>query len=119
MVMVFTGVQGERMKNLRKLADVAGLWRSSAMAPFWVRPSACLYPTSRGTWQIRSTALVGPNFNTIVHDTHKMTDTTQKGRFEPKEPVQLAPPKDDPITLEYLAKCDGMSLQTTLLRAGL
>lgn len=27
--------------------------------------------------------------------------------FEPKKPVELAPPKDDPITLEYLAKCDG------------
>lgn len=28
-------------------------------------------------------------------------------RFEPKKPVQLDPPKDDPITLDYLAKCDG------------
>ncbi|KAF2277340.1 cytochrome b5 [Westerdykella ornata] len=36
-----------------------------------------------------------------------MSDTQKKGQFEPKEPVQLAPPKDDPITLEYLAKCDG------------
>ncbi|KAF2672388.1 cytochrome b5, partial [Microthyrium microscopicum] len=27
--------------------------------------------------------------------------------FEPKQPVQLNPPKDDPITLEHLAKCDG------------
>jgi membrane-associated progesterone receptor component len=31
----------------------------------------------------------------------------KKGKFEPKTPVQLEPPKDDPITLEYLAKCDG------------
>jgi len=29
------------------------------------------------------------------------------GRFEPKEPVQLAPPKDDPITVEELAKNNG------------
>ena len=28
-------------------------------------------------------------------------------RFEPKEPVKLDPPKDDPITLEELAKCNG------------
>lgn len=31
------------------------------------------------------------------------------GKFEPKEPVQLNPPKDDPITLEELAKCNGTS----------
>lgn len=31
------------------------------------------------------------------------------GKFEPKEPVQLDPPKDDPITLEELAKCNGKS----------
>lgn len=29
-------------------------------------------------------------------------------RFEPKKPVQLDPPKDDPITLDYLVKCDGI-----------
>ncbi|KAJ5176405.1 Cytochrome b5 [Penicillium canariense] len=28
-------------------------------------------------------------------------------RFTPKVPVQLDPPKDDPISLEELAKCDG------------
>ncbi|KAI9804250.1 MAG: hypothetical protein M1833_007057 [Piccolia ochrophora] len=27
--------------------------------------------------------------------------------FEPKHEVKLAPPKDDPFTLEQLAKCDG------------
>lgn len=27
--------------------------------------------------------------------------------FEPKKPVQLDPPKDDPISVEELAKCDG------------
>jgi hypothetical protein len=29
------------------------------------------------------------------------------GKFEPKVPVQLAPPKDDPISLEELAKANG------------
>lgn len=29
------------------------------------------------------------------------------GKFEPKVHVDLAPPKDDPITLEDLAKADG------------
>jgi membrane-associated progesterone receptor component len=34
-------------------------------------------------------------------------DGQQKERFAPKEPVQLAPPKDDPISLDYLSKCNG------------
>lgn len=29
--------------------------------------------------------------------------------FAPKNPVQLDPPKDDPISVENLAKCDGTS----------
>ncbi len=29
-------------------------------------------------------------------------------KFEPKTPVQLAPPKDDPISPEALAKCNGI-----------
>lgn len=29
------------------------------------------------------------------------------GKFEPKEPIPLAPPKDDPISVEELAKCNG------------
>ncbi|KKK14997.1 hypothetical protein P175DRAFT_0535393 [Aspergillus ochraceoroseus IBT 24754] len=37
-----------------------------------------------------------------------MTENGQSsGRFAPKVPVQLDPPKDDPITAEELAKCDG------------
>jgi len=31
----------------------------------------------------------------------------EAGRFEPKTPVKLDPPKRDPISLDYLAKCDG------------
>lgn len=30
-------------------------------------------------------------------------------RFSPKVPVQLDPPKYDPISAEELSKCDGMS----------
>ncbi|EKD20904.1 hypothetical protein LZ554_007234 [Drepanopeziza brunnea f. sp. 'monogermtubi'] len=29
------------------------------------------------------------------------------GKFEPKTPVNLAPPKSDPISPEFLAKCNG------------
>jgi hypothetical protein len=32
---------------------------------------------------------------------------TKKGQFAPKTAVELAPPKDDPITVDYLSKCDG------------
>lgn len=34
----------------------------------------------------------------------------ERKRFEPKQPVKLDPPKDDPITMEELSKCDGMDL---------
>ena len=33
--------------------------------------------------------------------------TGESKRFEPKVAVQLDPPKDDPISVEELAKCDG------------
>jgi hypothetical protein len=40
------------------------------------------------------------------------------GKFEPKTAVQLAPPKDDPISLETLSKANGMRLFfPNLLRA--
>ena len=35
------------------------------------------------------------------------------GKFEPKVPVKLDPPKDDPISLEDLAKADGKSGAST------
>lgn len=37
------------------------------------------------------------------------------GKFEPKVPVDLNPPKDDPISLEELAKADGMYCHASLL----
>ncbi|KAL2682135.1 putative progesterone binding protein [Phyllosticta citricarpa] len=41
-------------------------------------------------------------------------------RFEPKNPVQLDPPKDDPITPEYLAKCNGKAYAwSTMITAAL
>jgi hypothetical protein len=36
------------------------------------------------------------------------------GKFEPKTPVVLAPPKDDPITLEKLATANGIPTPTSL-----
>jgi hypothetical protein len=46
------------------------------------------------------------------HHHHGTTEATAdggaaKGRFEPKQAVQLAPPKSDPIGPEALAKCTG------------
>ena len=35
------------------------------------------------------------------------TTTEKKPRFAPKEPIQLDPPRDDPVSLEYLSKCTG------------
>jgi hypothetical protein len=35
----------------------------------------------------------------------------KKGRFEPKNQVKLEPPRDDLITPEHLAKCDGEVLE--------
>ncbi|KAI9862486.1 MAG: hypothetical protein M1813_004337 [Trichoglossum hirsutum] len=33
--------------------------------------------------------------------------TSEHKSFEPKQPVQLAPPKSDPIEKDYLNKCNG------------
>lgn len=41
------------------------------------------------------------------------------GKFEPKVAVQLNPPKDDPISVEELAKCDGESNQRFVFGFGL
>lgn len=35
------------------------------------------------------------------------TEPTKKARFAPKEPVELAPPRDDIVSLQYLSKCTG------------
>jgi membrane-associated progesterone receptor component len=44
-----------------------------------------------------------------------MADTEQrKAKFEPKQPIELAPPKDDVISVEHLAKCDGGSSHIAL-----
>lgn len=40
------------------------------------------------------------------------------GSFAPKDPPQLNPPKDDPISVEELAKCDGMLFYIAVLRSG-
>ena len=38
------------------------------------------------------------------------------GKFEPKVPVSLAPPKTDPISQEHLAKCNGQQPRTSYRR---
>ncbi|KAJ9489716.1 hypothetical protein VN97_g3558 [Penicillium thymicola] len=37
-----------------------------------------------------------------------MVEQDESKRFTPKVPVELDPPKDDPISVEELTKCDGM-----------
>jgi len=46
----------------------------------------------------------------IHRRTQKKPATAGKmaGKFEPKEAIELAPPKDDLIAQDYLQKCDGM-----------
>lgn len=47
--------------------------------------------------------------HTIAPPFHIQTTTADMaGKFEPKVPVQLNPPKDDLISLEDLAKANGM-----------
>jgi hypothetical protein len=41
------------------------------------------------------------------HDYIRITTKTM-GKFAPKEPVDLYPPKDDLFTKEELSRCDGM-----------
>jgi len=46
----------------------------------------------------------------LTQSAHKMADSEREPEpknFSPKKPVDLAEPKDDPITYEELAKCDG------------
>lgn len=38
-----------------------------------------------------------------------MSAPEKKGKFEPKTPVNLKPPKSDPITVDHLSKCNGKS----------
>ena len=42
-----------------------------------------------------------------IHYPRKMSASQSKGRFEPKELVNLDPPKSDPITVDHLSKCNG------------
>ena len=44
----------------------------------------------------------------LLKHTQNMSTESSSGKFAPKQAVQLNPPKDDPISVEYLAKCDGM-----------
>lgn len=46
--------------------------------------------------------------HTRLSRTFATSTIAMSGKFEPKVPVTLNPPKDDPISLEELAKADGM-----------
>jgi hypothetical protein len=39
------------------------------------------------------------------------------GKFEPKVPVNLDPPKDDPISPEELAAADGTAMSPAMMRS--
>lgn len=54
---------------------------------------------------LRTFGIGSPSKREETNRTNKMPD------FKPKNPVQLAPPKDDPISLEELAKADGKQEQ--------
>jgi membrane-associated progesterone receptor component len=45
------------------------------------------------------------------------TEQPKKERFAPKEPVTLNPPKEDSISREHLAKCDGELTPLTAVAA--
>ena len=52
------------------------------------------------------------NINTIDRQTSttvlsEPSESINMPGFEPKTPVSLKPPKDDPISVDYLSKCDG------------
>jgi len=57
------------------------------------------------------THFFGLNSNQVIitNCTHQDTHLTMS--FEPKTKVELDPPKDDPISQDYLSKCDGMLQQ--------
>lgn len=46
------------------------------------------------------------NQGPLVNDTS--LSAIMSGKFEPKHKVDLDPPKDDIIGLDYLSKCDGL-----------
>jgi hypothetical protein len=68
-------------------------------------------------WALSSSSNANTDSTAALHnESEKKRDSTGpalKGTpsimsgFAPKEEVKLAPPKDDPITKEELAKCDG------------
>lgn len=51
-----------------------------------------------------------PSLGTVASPTEA---PTQKPRFEPKNPVNINPPKDDPITVSQLLKCNGVDSEKT------
>ena len=70
--------------------------------------NACLY--------LRSTSTHFYNRFGIELSPSAMDDNeSQPKKFESKKPVELNPPKSDPIAVSQLAECNGMALPTSLL----
>lgn len=55
----------------------------------------------------RQLDLLSKLYRLTLHIFGERNTEKMSGRFAPKVPVQLDPPKDDPISLEDLAKADG------------
>ena len=64
--------------------------------------------TFRTSVKLTSTPQSADTPPSLPSSTLSSTEISMAGKFEPKVPVQLDPPKDDPISLEELAKANGM-----------
>jgi len=66
-------------------------------------------PTTSPSPSTHQTSHTVPGKNTIHRTVLKKRSphTPIKMSFEPKTKIELDPPKDDIISLEYLSKCDG------------
>lgn len=97
---------GPRDSHSWSMLVAVRLWRQPPHLPILLRPN---FGTRTGRFSILHHL---HSLDTFIAD---MTDSAhshgegeqKKERFAPKVPVQLAPPKDDIITLEHLSKCNG------------
>jgi hypothetical protein len=53
------------------------------------------------------TSVADSSHQNSITRTNQINRITKKMSFEPKTKVELDPPKDDIISLDYLSKCDG------------
>lgn len=83
---------------------------TSSCTPFSFGQSADTFGL-RLTLMLLTTRHQSPIRSTILSDQHythiQSKQAKEKMSFEPKTKVELDPPKDDIISLDYLSKCDG------------